>query len=192
ATAALTGLGYVDPGELEVPVGISESKFDCDGLDPDCFCGIDIQFYPTGTEIGCGGWTTYNEQPSNASTLDEMLEGLLDGSYVPPEVLAGSTTLEFTGGNMAGALPELKLLYDARKDENDEWETTVAVYAADDCANPSGEIEIVGFTKVAITAVLAPPDGQLIQATITCEKFEEGRGGGSNLGVIGSIPNLVQ
>lgn len=189
ATAALSGLGYVGPGTLEMPVGISEAKF-TDG--PDNFCGIDIQFYPTGTEIGCGGWTTYQEQPSNASTLEDILEGLIDDSYVPPAVQAGSTTLEFTGGNVAASLPTLKAIYDARKDANDNWETTVAVYAANDCANPSGEIGIVGFTKVIITNVLAPPDGQQIDATIICEKFEEGRGGGTNLGVYGSIPNLVQ
>jgi hypothetical protein len=186
ATAALSGLGYVGPGKLEMPVGISELIFENGG---GAFCGENIVFYPTNNS--CSGWTTFHES-SNASALDEILDGLLNGTYVAPEVLAGNTSLEFTGGNVASDLPDLKALYDDRKDENGAWETTVAVYAGNDCDNPSGAIEIVGFSKVVITTVLAPPAGQLIEATIICEQVEDGRGGGSNLGVIGSIPLLVQ
>ncbi len=191
ATAALTGLGGPAPGTLEVPVGIAEAKFQCDVSDPDCFCGVDIQFYPTGTEIGCGGWTTFYEE-SNANTLNGILDGILDGTFTAPEVQVGGTDLQFTAGNVAGALPELKAIYDMKKDASGVWETTVVVYAADDCSNPSGPLAIVGFTKVDITTVLPAPDGQLIQGVITCETFEDGQSGGGSFGVIGSIPKLVQ
>ena len=35
ATAALSGLDGMAPGTLEMPVGISEAKFQCDVSDPD-------------------------------------------------------------------------------------------------------------------------------------------------------------
>ncbi len=186
ATAALTGLGSVAPGVLEIPVGIAETRF----TDPD-YCDDPIKFYPTGNYDGCGGWTTFDKNPANASTLRGILDGMEDGSYTAPGYDVGQE-VEFVGGNVASALPDLRDLYNLRKDADGNWETTVIVYEAYDCSNPSGPIRVDGFANVVITNVLAPPDGQLIEAVVDCENYVDGRGGGSDFGTVGTIPALVQ
>lgn len=202
ATAALTGLGKVYDGQLDLPVGIDIDLWD----NPDA-CGTDIVFYPTG-ENSCAGWTTFDQSPSNASTLGGMLDGMTDGSYQAPSLTAGSgagaPTVEFTGGSVASALPDLKTLFDTKKITVDPvtgdalatpyWDALVVVYddGVDGCTNVSGANRVAAFARIRITQVLAPPDGQYIAGTVTCENIEEGQGGGANVGVIGTIPKLVQ
>jgi hypothetical protein len=189
-TAALTGVGYVAEGELEIPVGISKQWFES----KDLFCDQDIRFYPTNDPVGCAGWHTFEMSPANASTLTkDILEPMLDGTFTGPEATAGETQFEFVGGNVASALSDLRDVYDARKNAADEWETYVVVYDRPDCSNPSGLITIVGFASVTITNVLAPPDGQLLEAQVKCDLVQpNSRGGGANYGTLGSIPGLVQ
>ena len=189
ATAALTGLGLVGPGKLEVPVGISEAKLDCP--EPGCFCGTLINF--SSTKDSCAGWTTFDQDPNTPHLLD-ILDQMIDYEYVSPAVQAGVAMLEFVGGNLTPAWGKLKDLYDLNKDANGMWNTTVIVYEennVDDCENPNELTKVVGFAKMNITKVLAQPEKE-IEGNITCNTIEDGRGGGSNLGVIGSIPTLVQ
>lgn len=201
ATAALTGLGKAFEGELDLPVGIDVELW----KNPDA-CGTDIVFYPTGTD-SCAGWTTFDETPSSSSTLRYMLDGMTDGTYQSPELTASGgagATVEFIGGNVSSALPDLKTLFDTKKltvdPETGEslatpyWDALVVVYDDGEagCGNVSGANRVVGFARIRITQVLAPPDGQYIAGTVTCQNMEDGRGGGANVGVIGSIPNLVQ
>ncbi|MCZ6874711.1 MAG: hypothetical protein O7G88_14470 [bacterium] len=85
-------------------------------------------------------------------------------------------------------------LYDLNKDATGAWKTTVVIYEENNdngCENPNEPIKVVGFAKMNITQVLAQPEKE-IEGNITCNTIEDGRGGGSNLGVIGSIPTLVQ
>lgn len=189
-TAALTGVGYVAPGELELPIGIASQWFE----NQEVFCDQPIRFYPTNDPAGCAGWHTFETSPSNASTLSkDILEPMLDGTFEGPEAFAGQTQFNFSGGNVANALSDLRDVYNDRKNAAGEWETYVVVYESEDCSNPSGLLTIVGFAPVTVTNVLAPPDGQLVEAKVTCEAVQpNARGGGSNYGALGSIPGLVQ
>lgn len=192
ATAALGGLSYVPPGTIETPVGISEKVLDCPDPGPGCFCGTLIKF--SDTKDSCAGWTTFDQDP-NTTNLRDILDEMIDGIYVSPAVQAGKTELEYTGGNL-GSQPwsRLKTLYDLHKDASGVWKTTVVVYEeADpgDCDNPNELTKVIGFAKINITNVLVQPDME-VEGNITCNTVEDGRGGGSNLGVMGSIPNLVQ
>lgn len=202
ATAALTGLGTAWEGWLDLPVGIDLDLWD----QPDA-CGTDIVFYPT-SEGSCAGWTTFDQNPANASTLSGMLEGMEDGSYQAPEITAGAganaPTVEFIGGNVASALPDLKSLFDTKKLTVDPvtgdplttpyWDALVVVYddGVDGCSNVSGANRVAGFAKIRITEVLAPPDGQYISGKVVCDNLTDGQGGGISAGVVGSIPKLVQ
>ncbi len=71
------------------------------------------------------------------------------------------------------------------------WTCTVPVYN-DDCSNPNGSKEIVGFATVEILMPNPPPDNN-ITANVSCDfTVVAGRGGGGMYGNIkGSIPNLV-
>jgi len=60
--AALTGVGEVEPGELTIPVGISQSWFDSG------FCDRNIKFYPTSDDT-CSGWQTFDVSPASANNL---------------------------------------------------------------------------------------------------------------------------
>jgi hypothetical protein len=190
ATAALTPIGITEPGELDLPVGISEEWFKNNN------CNNNIQFFPTNTPTGCAGWSTFEASPSNASKLRNILQGLDAGTFVTPGVKAGDT-FEFIGGKVASALPDLRQLFLDKGAVNPntgvfEWKTFVAVYRSTDCSNPSGTIEIIGFATVIITNVLAPPAGHLIHGTVKCQFLALGRGGGGEFGTIGSLPGLVQ
>jgi hypothetical protein len=52
-----------------MPVGISAAWFDYVNEERGTFCDQDIQFYPTGDMTGCAGWHTFENWPSNASSL---------------------------------------------------------------------------------------------------------------------------
>ncbi|TLY20058.1 MAG: hypothetical protein E6K67_03160 [Nitrospirae bacterium] len=184
ATAALTPISSTLPG-------ISQQWFQANS------CNNNIQFYPTNSAIGCAGWNTFEASPANASGLRSILNGLDAGTFQTPGVTAGQTQLNFIGGNVASALPDLRQLFLDKGAVNPdtgvfEWKTFVAVYSGTDCSNPSGAITIVGFATVIITNVLAPPAGQLIQGTVQCQLLETGRGGGAAFGTVGTLPGLVQ
>lgn len=185
ATAALLPLSTANPGGTGIPVGISKAWFNQGNS-----CGDEIKFYPTGTLEGCAGWHTFTSSPSNASNLRHILEGLADGTYESPEVIAGHTQFMFTGGTVASAFDEMKDLYDAKKNADGIWETLVVVYDAPDCSNPSGALTIVGFAKAIVTEVVESPD-KIIRATLICEVFSQGRGGGPGYGALGTLPALV-
>lgn len=103
ATAALTGQSTTDPGELELPVGISREWFDSrSGM----ACGDHITFSPTTDPDACAGWTTFTEG-ANANNLRKILDGELDS----PATSAGLTEFEFTGGDATAAFSNLLLLF---------------------------------------------------------------------------------
>lgn len=103
ATAALTGQSTSDPGELELPVGISREWFDSR---PGEACGDHIKFSPTTDPDACAGWTTFTE---GANTNN--LKGILDGEVTSPTTTAGETEFEFTGGDATSAFSNLLLLF---------------------------------------------------------------------------------
>jgi Flp pilus assembly protein TadG len=106
ATAALTGQSTAGPGELEIPVGISQKWFEPN------FCDQPIKFYPTGDINGCAGWHTFDSWPANADKLRDILEDMTpaDSTFESPETIAGESEFVFTGGNIAAVFDEMEAL----------------------------------------------------------------------------------
>jgi hypothetical protein len=188
AVAALTGSKQVGPGELEIPVGISQQWFTGD------FCDQNIQFYPTSGTDGCAGWHTYESWPSNAAKLrDDILGGLITDDFTPPGYDLDERVPDFVfiGGNLSTATDNMYDLYMDRRDPvTYEWATKVVVYGEDCGVNPNQTIPIVGFASVEITGVIGPPP--VLIATAKCGKITQGTGGGNYYGTWGSIPGLVE
>lgn len=187
ATADLTPVNAVAPGQLEAPFGISSFYFGTYG------CGDLIQFYPNnGTPQACSAWTSFN-QNSSANNLKNIVVGLQNGSYTTPGVAAGDT-LNFTNGNTASVFPKLVELYNAKKDANGNWDVFIPVYDSPSCASSqnSGALPVVGFAEVRVNNVQAAPSS-LITANVLCQIFQGNTvGGGPPYGVFSGIPGLVR
>jgi len=184
--AALGPVGSVPPGELDLPIAVSKAWF-TDGHR----CGNAIKFYPTGTLEGCAAWHSFQETPSSANTLQQILTGLQDGTYQSPETIVGVTQYEFIGGTVASKFSSMQSLYNAKKDASGQWKTFVTVYDDTDCSNPSGPATIVGFTTAIVTQITSTPD-KSIQAVLQCNLIETGRPGGPDYGTGASAPTIVQ
>ncbi len=216
ATAALTPQGTTGPGGLPIPFGLSKYYFDLHKAAQTDFCGKQLILYPTCASsdqcdtveeienIGCGGWHTYLYDPPSASRLDNIVSGLIGGTFSSPPA-SGQTYFNYTGGTLAslwtGSPSPLEDLFNTMRVKNDgvldndndvtTWTTTVVVYDSGDCTNPNQDLRVAGFATVQITGVLPAPDKQII-GKILCDYVEAGRGGGGQYGTLGSIPNLVQ
>lgn len=194
ATAALTGTGILLPGEGNAPFGLDQLIFD----NP-AYCNSPIQFYPTNNPpSGCAGWNTFLENPPNANTEKQIVQGLTGDppTYPTPQITANQTSLEFIGGNVASVFPDLINLYMAKRVPAASpsgycWNVTVPVYANQNCSNPGGPLLIIGFASSCIWNVQGVPTQQ-IDATITCGEVTNGAGGGGSFGTLGSIPGLVE
>lgn len=188
ATADMTAVGQTAPGQLDVPFAISEYYFTQFG------CGDAIQFHPNdGTPQACAAWQTFDQTPSNANRLRNIIDGMIDGTYQSPATAPGDS-LNFTNGNVASAFPNLINLYNAKKDPSTGyWDVFVPVYQSSECAPPNGAIPIIGYAEARITNVQGSPN-HLISATILCNIFEGNTsGGGPPYGpVLSTIPGLVE
>lgn len=199
ATAALSSLGEIAPGKLDLPVGISSVWFD-----RGVYCGEEVTFYPTPSS--CAGFTNFSETSSvnndlkDTGSKDGILTGLREGTYETPEVFVPDTKFYFKGGTFADLFDELWALFDYKRtrdeDGNDDtWTTLVLVYdgEGDDgaCENPNSLLSITGFATIILRAVGEPPDKNL-EGTVICNKVVDGRGGGGNYGTVGTIPGLVE
>ena len=102
ATAALTGQGTTDEGELELPVGISKWFFESGHG-----CNDYIVFHPSNDPNSCAGWNVWDESPASAATLKDIL----NGEITSPETISGDTEFAFTGGDVASSFDELLLLF---------------------------------------------------------------------------------
>ena len=194
ATAALTGTGVLVPGEANAPFGFDRVFF----TDP-AFCNRPILFSPTPSS--CAGWQTFND-PTNANNLRQILRGLTPNppTYITPQITAGQTSLNYIGGEVASAFPNLVTLFNTKKvlDPNAPapytqcWNVTVPVYdtGSASCSNPNTTMMTVGFASACVYNVTSNP--RLIQAIVTCGEVTGGQGGGGNFGTLGSIPGLVK
>jgi hypothetical protein len=183
-TAALTGIPKVDPGDIDIPVGLSRNWFTGD------FCNAYIKFYPTSDTGGCAGWTSFDLHPDAATLRKTIIEKMPPfGTYEAPGLQVCSApddadgSFEFIGGNVVSALQAFGELYKANavcsvgtpepcadgmckdtrcKDSTCsgkcEWKALVPVYDAPCGDNPSGLICIVGFATVNIDNVKVPPE----------------------------------
>jgi Flp pilus assembly protein TadG len=188
SAAALSPLGTVPAGYGEIPIGISSYWFDSHSCEND----RTIKFYPTGSMDGCAGWHTFEEMPANASRLKTILNGLEAGTYSSPETTAGETYYNFTGGAVASRFPDMKSLYDAKKDANGDWLVTVPVYQQNSCSNPNGSTLIIGFAKARVYGIETAPSSTIL-AEVQCGIVEEGQGGGPNdYGTLYGLPGMVR
>lgn len=169
ATAAMSGVDKIDEGDLPIPIGISKKKFD-DFYDIDyCeYCDEYFYFYPSEDVSACAGWHVYNsELPLNDDEDDpeeNVLDGLLNGTFNSPEVnLTGDQNFYFLDESEIDddAFVDLKAIFDMYKGRNDPeqgdfdkdpdtWTTSVVVYDSDNCHNPDGEKQIIGFTTITV------------------------------------------
>ena len=193
ATAALTGQSTAGPGGLSIPLGISADWF-ARGY----FCGQRIQFHPTDS---CAGWHTYDESPSSASRLRNIIRGLRNGTYTSPETMANSTVFNATGGTVNPAISDFQDLFEYMRTRDDDgnpdtWTTEVVVFDFPCGRNPGQEYTVMGFATVVVEDVIVndPRSGpqHTIVGTVICDNIEPGRGGGGNFGTMGAIPGLVQ
>jgi len=115
AVAALTGQSTTVPGELELPVGISEYWFEYYKSIGEDTCGKEITFSPTGTLTGCAGWTSFDmgaNQPSLQTILDEYYKNTDPlQPYVSPGFIGGVDSSEFMGGMVDNLFDNLLRLY---------------------------------------------------------------------------------
>ncbi|MBP1739914.1 MAG: hypothetical protein H6Q48_2207, partial [Deltaproteobacteria bacterium] len=101
ATAALTGQSTTEPGELELPIGISKYFF----LDGN-FCNDFIVFSPANDPASCAGWNSYELLPPSDNTLRDIL----NGGEIGPRTIAGGTSFNFIGGNLSNPTFDALLL----------------------------------------------------------------------------------
>jgi Flp pilus assembly protein TadG len=94
ATAALSGKGESEDGEIELPVAIDEDWW---GPSFGNECGDKIKFSPTTDPDACAGWTSFELSPSNDITLRNILKEMLD----IPAASVGVTDLSMIGGDLS-------------------------------------------------------------------------------------------
>jgi Flp pilus assembly protein TadG len=105
ATAALSGQGETEEGELILPIGISYAWFT-----GGAWCDETIKFSPTKDPDACAGWNSFTFDPPNDATVRKILEGNPD--YISPPTTAGETVFNFIGGDLSqNTFEQLMLLY---------------------------------------------------------------------------------
>jgi Flp pilus assembly protein TadG len=92
ATAAMTGQSTAEPGDVELPVGISRWFFD------EHSCGDHVAFSPTNSPESCAGWTSW-EYNSNDAVLRQILNE--NPQFASPDTLAYQTYFNFIGGQLS-------------------------------------------------------------------------------------------
>ena len=192
-TAALTGVGKVDPQTLTIPIGISAARFNSP------YCADPIIFYPTNDPSSCGGLTTFSSTGNpSASDIRQVIDQIFHDNNPAPGVQAGTTYFQFTGGTQAslmcpGPNPQgdtFQELYN-KFQVGGVWETLVPVYDSASCSNPNVNSKILGFATVHVTGITCP-NGP-VQGTVECQFVKpQTRGGGVNYGTLGEVPNLVK
>lgn len=91
ATAALSGQSTAEPGEIELPIGISRWWFDNNS------CNDTIAFSPSNDPDSCAGWNTFDSTPSN----DAKVRDILNGGLQSPHTVAGEVEYSFIGGDLS-------------------------------------------------------------------------------------------
>ncbi len=203
ATAALIPGSVISPGNLLLPIGISEHVFDY----PDIH-GKEIDMFPLHSENSYIGAHTYDENPPKTDTLIEILTGLKNGTYKSPEVKAGETIFQFFEDGVSGARLEMIELFKIMRGKNEEpfdgdkdpdtWTMSVVVYDDDEPnQHPVGQRTIVGFSTITITGVNMSGGGSEVglKGIIKCDMIKDQTERGGSTATIGSkssLPGLVE
>jgi len=140
ATAALLGQNTSDPGEIELPLGISTVA-----AAPDR-CDQDIIFSPT--NVSCAGWNVFFEKVSNDNRVRTILNGMTSGDIESPATTSGEDEMEFIGGNLSDpTFYELLLLF---KDKGYDINANGDPVATDAEGNPiTGHLDAATLTTLA-------------------------------------------
>jgi Flp pilus assembly protein TadG len=98
AIAALTGQGNTEPGEVEIPVGISSYFYL-----PGNFCNEYIKFSPTNDPDSCAGWNSFDETPSNDPTIRQIIDGEIEApaTTTDPSNPDLVSSFEYIGGDLS-------------------------------------------------------------------------------------------
>jgi hypothetical protein len=204
ATAALTGLGEVKEGEIDVPLGVSENR-DCSNPT--------ITLQKTGTS--CAGWTSFLDTNTSNPSMKNIIDGMRTNTFQAPEAKIGNT-FYYNGGTQSGLFNAFYNLYMAKRDPvTRDWTVLMPVYDDDgaDCSNPNTGLKIVGFATMTLRDQnptdpsddpvgcnasdpsepfkTCPLSQDVIRGTLIC-MIEPGRGGGGTSWSTASIPGLVQ
>ncbi len=96
ATAALSGQSTAEPGEIELPVGISRYWFENNA------CLDVIAFSPSNDPASCAGWHTFVDDPPNDAKMRRLLNNFIEtGDSGSPQTSTGETSYEFIGGELS-------------------------------------------------------------------------------------------
>lgn len=113
ATASLSGPTTAEPGEIELPIGITRTFFE--GHEEEDFCGQTIQFSPT--KDSCAGWHTYSDEYSTKTNDPEVggiLDKLADGEN-PSPYTDTNTNYNYINGDLSeGTFESLMLAFKQR------------------------------------------------------------------------------
>jgi Putative Flp pilus-assembly TadE/G-like len=192
ATAALTGIGEVEPGGL-IPLALSEQH--------ECKDVIKLQK----TTTSCSGWTGFFGD-TNTKDMGTLIDGIRTGTTESPEIKVGDS-LNFTGGVTAATFNAFYNLWMVKKDPaTGIWRVLLPVYEdSGTCNNPNKSIPIKGFATMDISKVdctasdpkepyktCSPGKEDIVEGIIACGIIDVGRSGGGEFGTAGYIPGLVQ
>jgi Putative Flp pilus-assembly TadE/G-like len=204
ATAALTGLGHVKEGEIQVPLGVSKNR--------DCTNPV-ITLQKTGTS--CAGWTSFFDTNTSSNNMKDIIDGMRTNTVQAPAANIGDA-FYYNGGTQSGVLLAFYNLYMAKRDPvTRDWQVVLPIYddSGASCTNPNNDLKIVGFATmtfsdknptdssddpIGCTASdpkepfkTCPLSQDIMRGTLVC-MVQPGRGGGTDDWAIGDIPGLVQ
>lgn len=137
AVAALTGQSTAKPGDLQLPIGVSRTRFPGTG---GTWCGQVVKFSPTTDPDACAGWTTFDNEPASNSRVRDILEGTLTNHVVQ----TGVTDFQFINGDLSEPVfEELMRQYQARGHDVD------AIYNPANGAEP-GTVDVPSAQQVPL------------------------------------------
>jgi Flp pilus assembly protein TadG len=109
SVAALDTIGgTAAEGAIDAPFGIDENYF------ANNTCGSIIKFSPT--TDSCAAWHNFTNDAHNTPAIASTIDGLANDSFQSPIVEFGTTTFDFTGGEINPLFSNLRDLFEAKKD----------------------------------------------------------------------------
>ncbi len=147
ATAALTPQSTADPGDLELPVGISKWWFENNA------CNDTIAFSPSNSPESCSGWTSWEYTANDAN-----LRKILDETLTSPATQAGESSFEFIGGDLSNPTFEaMESLFQRKGYDIDAAGNSIPGADGEPLADATGSgLERPLFAEDGVTPLLYP------------------------------------
>ena len=99
--------GKAVEGAINAPFGIDMNYF------AGAQCGQTIRFSPTTNS--CAAWHNFDIDAHNTTAIKNTINGLTNQTYDSPKVEFGTTTFDFTGGEINPLFSNLRALFEAQK-----------------------------------------------------------------------------